>query len=188
MRFGFDIDDTLINLREYAFHLYNTKLNQNVSIDLFHQLKTVEIHEPFGFNAEEGGKMWMSLAEEIYFNECPPFEGAVELLQELVNDGHEIFYITSRNSEFCEQTRSWMKKKGFPVQDEHFYCGMKDEEKIQTIHSLQLDYYFDDKPAVLETLFDVATKVYIIDQSYNQHVENLPRLKNWSELQAILKK
>ncbi len=28
MRFGFDIDDTLINLREHAFQLYNKKLNQ----------------------------------------------------------------------------------------------------------------------------------------------------------------
>ena len=45
-----------------------------------------------------------------------------------------------------------MKDHGFPVRDEHFYCGMKDEEKIETILQLKLDYYFDDKPAVLETL------------------------------------
>ena len=35
MRFGFDIDDTLINLREHAFNIYNKKLNQNVPIDIF---------------------------------------------------------------------------------------------------------------------------------------------------------
>ena len=35
LRFGFDIDDTLIDLRGYAFQLYNKKLNQNVGLDVF---------------------------------------------------------------------------------------------------------------------------------------------------------
>ncbi len=47
MKFGFDIDDTLISLREYAFQLYNIKLNRNVEVDLFHALDKVEIHELF---------------------------------------------------------------------------------------------------------------------------------------------
>ena len=39
MKFGFDIDDTLINLREHAFTIYNKKLNKNVPIEDFHALK-----------------------------------------------------------------------------------------------------------------------------------------------------
>ena len=53
MKFGFDIDDTLINLREHAFHLYNRKLNRNVDISTFYDLDKVEIHELFGVTAEE---------------------------------------------------------------------------------------------------------------------------------------
>ena len=41
MRFGFDIDDTLINLREYDFELYQQKLGREVAIDLFHALDRV---------------------------------------------------------------------------------------------------------------------------------------------------
>lgn len=188
MKFGFDIDDTLINLREYAFHLYNKKLNQNVSMDVFRELKMLEIHEAFGLEKEAGGEMWKSLAEDIYFNECPAFEGALELLHELKDEGHEIYYITSRHGKHCERTRDWMLNQGFPVAEGHFFCGMKDEEKINIIHSLQLDYYFDDKPAVLETLIDTETKVFIIDQSYNQHVKKFPRLKKWSELRESIAK
>ena len=185
MKFGFDIDDTLINLREYAFHLYNKKLNQSIALDVFQSLKTVEIHEAFGLEKEVGNKMWTDSMEEIYFTDCPAFEGAIETLQQLKKDGHEIFYITSRPKKYCTQTREWMKAQGFPVEDNHFYCGMEDNEKIATIKELALDYYFDDKPAVLETLSDVTTKVYIMDQSYNQHV-NLPRMKQWSELEKIM--
>ncbi|TSI08641.1 HAD hydrolase-like protein [Lysinibacillus sp. BW-2-10] len=178
MRFGFDIDDTLINLREHAFHIYNKKLNQSISLEIFNELKTVEIHEAFGLTSEQGGHMWNSLLEEIYFTTCPSFEGAVELLNELQKEGHEIFYITSRPKNYCPRTRQWVVEQGFPVVDANFYCGMQDDEKIHIIKELKLDYYFDDKPAVLNTLTDIPTKIYVKDQSYNQHV-NIPRVKSW---------
>lgn len=178
MRFGFDIDDTLINLREHAFHLYNRKLNQDVGLEVFHALKTVEIHEAFGLEKEVGNQMWKNLLEEIYFTDCPAFDGAIEFLNQLVQSGHDIFYITSRPKKYCSKTRQWVKDKGFPVQDGNFYCGMEDHEKIDIIKTLKLDYYFDDKPAVLDTLSEITTKVYVKDQSYNQHV-TIPRLISW---------
>ncbi|HWK23845.1 MAG TPA: HAD family acid phosphatase [Ureibacillus sp.] len=180
MRFGFDIDDTLINLREHAFNIYNKKLNRNVGIEVFRALKTVEIHEAFGLDKTAGSQMWNSLLEDIYFTDCPAFDNAVDLLNRLENEGHEIFYITSRPKEYCSRTRQWVKEKGFPVIDNQFFCGMQDQEKIDIIKQLNLDYYFDDKPAVLETLKDVPTKVYVKDQSYNQHV-NIPRVKEWMD-------
>lgn len=178
MRFGFDIDDTLINLREHAFHIYNKKLNQNISLEIFNALKTVEIHEAFGLTSEQGGQMWNSLLEEIYFTNCPAFEGAIEFINELHKEGHDIFYITSRPKKYCPRTKQWVKEQGFPVVDANFYCGMQDDEKIHIIKELNLDYYFDDKPAVLNTLTDIPTKIYVKDQSYNQHV-NIQRVKSW---------
>ena len=32
MKLGFDIDDTLINLREHAFHIYKRRLKKEVDI------------------------------------------------------------------------------------------------------------------------------------------------------------
>ncbi|SFB09816.1 MULTISPECIES: HAD family acid phosphatase [unclassified Bacillus (in: firmicutes)] len=187
MKFGFDIDDTLINLREHAFDLYNKKLQQNISLEIYHSLDKVEIHEPFGLSAEEGGKMWNSSLEEIYYTSCPPFAGAVEFLQELIADGHEIYYITARPKEHGERTKEWMKAAGFPVRDDRFYCGMKDGEKVQIIEELELDYYFDDKPAILETLAHLPVKPYVIHQSYNRDFAVVPRIKDWQEFSHQLK-
>ena len=158
MKFGFDIDDTLINLREHAFHIYNKKLDQNVEIEHFHALDKVEIHELFGMTAEEGGKMWNGSLEEIYFTSCPTYPDAVETLQKLENDGHEIYYITARPKEHGERTMEWMIEQGFPVRKDRFFYGMNDEDKVHIIKELELDYYFDDKPAVLETLGDCKVK------------------------------
>lgn len=184
MRFGFDVDDTLINLREYAFQLYNKKLNRNVGLDVFQSINTLEIHDAFGLDAKTGGELWNSLKDEIYFSDCQIFEEAVETLQELDREGHDVFYITSRMPEHCKRTKNWLVERGFPVREGHFFCGMKDEEKINIIHQLKLDYYVDDKPAVLETLLNIPTKVIAFDSSYNQTTP-VPRLKHWSEFKTL---
>ncbi|WP_413300531.1 HAD hydrolase-like protein [Bacillus sp. 1P10SD] len=185
MKFGFDIDDTLINLREHAFHLYNKKLQKAVPIEAYHSLTTLEIHEPFGLSDQEGSRMWHDSLEEIYYTDCSPFPHAVEVLNELKLEGHEIYYITSRPVEHCERTRNWLVKAGFPVDEHSFYCGMKDSEKINIIQDLGLDYYFDDKPAVLGTLMESGSKVLMKNSSYNLHIQ-LPRIHCWSELKKIL--
>ncbi|MEH7501783.1 HAD family acid phosphatase [Neobacillus drentensis] len=186
MRFGFDIDDTLINLREHAFNIYKHKLKQNVPIEVFHNLNRVEIHEPFGLTEEQGKEMWRSSLEEIYYTSCPAFPSAVETLQELEKKGHEIYYITARPKEHGERTKEWLKENGFPVNDERFFYGMQDHEKVEIIKKLKLDYYFDDKPEVLNTLLNESIKIFLRDQSYNRHL-NLPRIVNWSDLEETIK-
>ncbi len=185
MKFGFDIDDTLINLRGYAFSIYNKKLNQKIALDVFEELKTVEIHHPFGLSDQEGKEMWNRSLEEIYFTSCPPYPKAVETLQELHQQGHEIYYITARPGEHGERTREWMIQQGFPVEEEKFFCGMKDHEKVKIIEELGLDYYFDDKPRVLETLSSDTLKIFVKDQSYNRHYK-AERVTDWGELKEIL--
>ncbi|WP_217596364.1 HAD family acid phosphatase [Cohnella sp. GbtcB17] len=185
MKLGFDIDDTLINLREHAFHLYNRKLGTQVDIARMRELNCIPIHEAFGLNAEEGRQMWGELREQIYFSDCPPYPGAVEALNELDRLGHEIYYITARAQGYCDKTLEWLTAAGFPVRPGRFYCGMGDAEKIHVIRELALDYYFDDKPVVLDTLAGLRMQVYVRDQPYNRHV-TLPRVVSWDELYKLL--
>src|SRR5690606_14564014 len=93
MKFGFDVDDTLINLREYAFHHYKEQLGKEVAIDVFHKLDRIEIHEAFGMTDAEGKKMWNDSLSHIYYTDCPAYPGAVDVLQQLDAEGHEIYYI-----------------------------------------------------------------------------------------------
>ena len=46
------------------------------------------------------------------------------------------------------------------------------------------DYYFDDKPAVLETLQEQSTKLYVKDHPYNQHLE-FNRINDWAQLREL---
>lgn len=186
MKFGFDIDDTLIDLRKHAFNIYNQKLGKNVPLDQFTNLERVEIHELFGMTDEQGGEMWKSSLEDIYYTDCPVYPNALETLLELDQQGHEIYYITARPKEHGERTKEWMKAQGFPVQDDRFFYGMQDGEKIEIIRRLGLDYYFDDKPDVVNTLLkEENLKVILKDQSYNRHL-TFTRLVDWTDIQQIL--
>ncbi len=185
MKFGFDIDDTLINLRQYAFEIYQEQLGFTVATDKFHMLEQVEIHGLFGLSDAEGNQMWNGLLDRLYYTDCPAYPGAVELLQKLKHQGHEIYYLTARPAEHSDGTIKWLRAQGFPVDDSRFYCGMKDHEKVHIIDDLQLDYYFDDKPAVVEPLLSKSLTVVMRDQSYNRHVD-LPRITHWDELDSIL--
>lgn len=185
MRFGFDIDDTLINLREHAFNLYKRKLNKEIPQTAFHSLNRVEIHEPFGLTDEEGSEMWKNSLEEIYYTDCPPYYGAVEVLTKLVDEGHEVYYITARPKEHGERTKIWMKEQGFPIHNERFFYGMEDHEKIDIIKDLRLDYYIDDKPAILDTLSKENIRLYLKDQSYNR-TSTYNRILDWPEFLDIV--
>jgi len=184
MRFGFDIDDTLLNLREHAFRIYNFKLNRQVNIEVFRALTCIPIHEAFGLSAEEGRELWDRHRSEIYYS-APPFNDAVEVLRELDRRGHEVYYITARTSAHCDRTKQALIQAGFPVRHGRFYCGMGDLEKVHIIRDLGLDFYFDDKPAVLETLGDLELSLYAKDNSYNRHLE-VPRIVEWRELLDIV--
>ncbi|MCY9692227.1 hypothetical protein [Paenibacillus alginolyticus] len=89
MKLGFDIDDTLINLREHAFHIYNQKLQQNIGLEVFQALPTMEIHSAFALSKEQGGKLWHSLRDEIYYSDCATFPHAREALLQLVEQVSE---------------------------------------------------------------------------------------------------
>ena len=78
--------------------------------------------------SEEGSHMWNSLLDEIYYTSCSPFPYAVETLQELERQGHEIYYITARPKEHGEQTKMVNRKRISSTGRLLFY-GMKDEEK-----------------------------------------------------------
>ncbi len=185
MKFGFDVDDTLINLREHAFRLYRKKLQMDIPLNVFHNIRRVEIHEPFGLTDAEGKAMWENFLEEIYFTDCPVYPDAVETLRTLEREGHEIYYITARPEKYTIRTREWLKEKGFPVVNDRFYCGMKDEEKVDIIKKLELDFYVDDKPAVLYTLENLQTTLIVKDQPYNEGLK-LERLYHWQDFPRII--
>lgn len=73
MRFGFDIDDTLIDLRGHALSIYNRKLKKEIEASALQQLNTLEIHSLYDLTDDEGFKMWNQHQEEIFLRTAKLF-------------------------------------------------------------------------------------------------------------------
>lgn len=81
-----------------------------------------------------------------------PFPGAVNTLNALVAEGHELMYISNRNEEAAWATKEWLGQEGFPLgPNAEVRCTM--EEKAPFIAECQ--YLIDDRPKTLvEFVYD----------------------------------
>ncbi|WP_047151828.1 5' nucleotidase, NT5C type [Aneurinibacillus tyrosinisolvens] len=186
MKIGFDIDDTLNDMRYTVTRMFNETLQREITNEFVDTFPTLHIYDAFNLSREEGRLLWKQLQSRIH-EESLPLEYASNILNKLAKEGHEIFYLTAREDtlEIREATTEWLRKHDFPFKEAHFYIGMKDEEKAGIAQGLGLDLFFDDKPHVLSAFEGTGIRVYIKNTCYNQHA-SYQRISSWSELEKIV--
>lgn len=101
--------------------------------------------------------------EPGFFRHLEPMEGALEYIEKLHNNGHEIYFITACNSGGFDCKRAWITKNLPFVPDRNFF-GTKSKEMVK------VDIFMDDK---LDNLIAYhrawpETPVFAFDQPYNQ--------------------
>ena len=95
MNIGIDIDNTLCNNYERVLNwseIYNCSINgSNNKKDL----NTLEMKDVFGWTQEQENEFWTRYIDVIAYNlDLRPF--VKEVIDELRNEGHKIYLITSR--------------------------------------------------------------------------------------------
>ena len=122
MRIGIDIDDTLTNIKDKL-----TKAARNYAIslkkDLPKEMKNHQIvdiynngniyQKLFNFNDDEL-KYFLGVIQEEITDNALPREDCVDVIKKLHEDGHEIYIVTARDSEFHKdpyhQSEVWLNK------------------------------------------------------------------------------
>lgn len=189
LKIGFDIDDTLNNVRFRAAEIFNRELSLSIETNEVLNHSNIHLYSLFGLSELKGKELWKKHQNEIYSTNIP-LDSSVECLNQLFREGHQIFYITARSNtkENVLMTKEWLKTNGFPFHESRFYIGMKDEEKAKIVTDLNLDLYFDDKPSVLSVFENnKSTKPLIVKRShtYNEHL-SFPSVSDWSSIFDIL--
>ncbi|OEF98920.1 hypothetical protein BHF71_03070 [Vulcanibacillus modesticaldus] len=178
MKLGIDIDGTIKHTHRAAIKVYNEELNMDVKED---EVTTFYLDEPYGLTSEEGKKMWRKLEAKIY-QIGVPLEHAPEALQQLVEEGHEIYYITARPGfrRIREITEQWLKKHNFPFNGDNLFMSSQDKGKIAS--KIGIDLFFEDDPEHIDNLLARGIPTVIVDTSYNrQYSDEIPRIKDWLE-------
>lgn len=192
MRIGIDIDDTLTEVKDKLNRAaidYAKKLGKNIPKDI----KTIDdktndgniYQKVLGYNYEEL-KYFLKDIQESIINNSLPRENAVEMIQKLKNDGHEIIIITARDSEFHDDpykmSKEWLDTNNI------YYDKLIVNARNKKIVCKQekVDILIDDSLANCLNVSEVGVKpIRICKEANNSNI--IPSFDNWLDIYQYIK-
>ncbi len=191
MRIGIDIDNTITEVQEElnkAAYEYAIKLGKNIDNEE-NNLEDIKNNgdlykKKFEFNYEELKYFLKNIQEEIT-NNAKPRVDSVEIIKKLREDGHKIFIITARDSEFHDDpyllSKKWLDKNNI----EYDKLIVNAREKGIVCKNENIDVFIDDQ---LNNCLDVSKegiKVIRISNE-NSNNKNIVDLSSWSKIYEVI--
>lgn len=193
MNIGIDIDDTLTDIRDklnLAAEKYANELgkeNKNEEDKYVEDNNNGNVYQiKYGFTYEEL-KYFLSVIHEGITKKEEPRKNCVEIIRKLHNEGHKIYIITARDSEFHEDpyklSKDWLDKNNI------YYDALivNARNKLEVCQRKNIDLFIDDQLANCTKLSEAGIKVIRITE-YNdiQHGDIINK-KNWNEIYNYIK-
>ena len=186
MNIGFDIDGVLTKIDEYQLKIGREFFKKKYDRDIINP-NGFSIREIFDATDEEFMDFWSSHLLSYSINELSR-TGASEYIKKLVEEGNNIFIITSR--EFTTKNnalglimrhlvKAWLKKEGIPY-DGITFC---DEDKIEEIKKNQIQIMVEDNPINIKKMSNYID-VICMDAPYNRDLK-LPRVTHVTDFKGV---
>lgn len=184
MNIGVDIDGTIKQTQRAAVEIYNRELDADIRLE---DIKTFYLDEAYGLNRSEAIRMWRKLEPQIYASALP-LERAPEVLNQLQQQGHQIYFVTARPSmkQIEQVTKEWLYKYDFPYNGNNLYLNAEDKAAIAK--KLKIHLFFEDAPSHLDRLTEMKIPTVVINAVYNQDYQHLPRMYSWDEAIPLIKR
>lgn len=193
MNIGIDIDDTLTDIRDklnLAAEKYANELgkeNKNEEEKYVEDNNNGNVYQiKYGFTYEEL-KYFLSVIHEGITKKEEPRKNCVEIIRKLHNEGHKIYIITARDSEFHEDpyklSKDWLDKNNIYYDE----LIVNARNKLEVCQRKNIDLFIDDQLANCTKLSEAGIKVIRITE-YNdiQHGDIINK-KNWNEIYNYIK-
>ncbi len=193
MNIGIDIDDTLTDIRDklnLAAEKYANELgkeNKNEEDKYVEDSNNGNIYQiKYGFTYEEL-KYFLSVIHEGITKKEEPRKNCVEIIRKLHNEGHKIYIITARDSEFHEDpyklSKDWLDKNNIYYDE----LIVNARNKLEVCQRENIDLFIDDQLANCTKVSEAGIKVIRITE-YNdiQHGDIINK-KNWNEIYNYIK-
>lgn len=169
-----DMDEVICDFCGKLCNTYNAEYSKNLTPDDF---KTWSLSD---YLVGEGA---LEIFErEGFFADLKPIEGAVESIQELLEDDYETFLITSPINEHAVFDKyMWVKENlpFFPIRN-LILVGNKGD----VLSKFKGGILFDDCPEYLTKFRGITI---CMDKPYNQNIKVDYRVSSWSEFNEIMK-
>lgn len=191
MIIGVDIDDTLTDIRdELAEEALKYAKSLNKEID---EKKVVwdknnngsSFKERYNLDYDELLYFFRNIQENIT-KKAKPREDVVDVIKKLRKDGHKIYIITARDSEFhndpYELSKTWLDKNNI----EYDKLIVNARDKVKICKEQNVNIFIDDK---LSNCIEISNEniITIRITNYTEQHKNIVNKKNWKEIYEYIK-
>lgn len=192
MKIGIDIDGCLIDFYTFTY-VAGERFCQEHGCG---QLTDPAGHTPeeiWGLTEEEVDQFWEEYQHE-YINDMPARSESANVIDALIEQGHEIYIITARRNYgywFIPSmeadgeilTEQWLARNGI----NYDYIVFGEDDKGARCRELGIDIFVDDSPRNLRTLQgNTNTVVFWAPCNDTAEFEHLPHINNWWEFYDIV--
>jgi uncharacterized HAD superfamily protein len=196
MRIGIDIDDVIAEcavpyLRRFAEE-FKVELPEEPG---WHTLTDI------GVPQADKDRFRIRIYDSDFFGSLEPYADCPIVLEQLVEAGHELYFITARAEKRRVVTETWLREKGLldharavhlkpagdfdPTRPSGRYDPHSSARyKVRLAQELELERFCEDDNTISRALADAGIKVWLFDHSWNRDVEhpNIERVAGWSEI------
>ena len=173
-----DIDDTICNMQQVAIDIFNSRYGTTYTLSDFNDYDVMSC-----MPIDHATKMMDIYGESGLYNSVKPFKHAQRSIQKLINDGHQVYFVTSAIPKTYGEKVEFIKRH-FPYIDDAHIAAMKHK------HLFRCDVMVED------CLQHLLAKPYyhrvLIDQPWNQsnkdYVYDIHRCYNWDDVLAAINK
>lgn len=108
------------------------------------------------------------------------FEGVRTALERIIEDGHDLIFITARHSKFAGETEMSFILNGLPLRKIYY----APRGKGPVLKRLKPDVFVDDSLKHVKSAQKVGiSNIYVMDAPYNKTEENVKRIYNLIQLE-----
>ena len=175
MRIGVDIDGVVSDSYPVWLQELNRHYGKNIAV-----IDDYDMHLTFDVPPEDMNDFFVGNVERLLMMP-EPIPGAKEGIETLLQEGHEVIYITARTPDQKDLTIQWFKMR--EIHHEHvLFTGF--DSKVDFVKQWGIEAFIEDYQVNAKLISECGIPVFLLDTTYNQ--EELPtgitRCHNWDEI------
>lgn len=175
MRIGIDIDGVVSDSYPIWLEELNRHYGKNISV-----IDDYELHLVFDVPSEDMNDFFVRNIERLLMMP-DPIPGAKEGIETLLQEGHEVIYITARTLDQKDLTVEWFNTR--EIHHEHvLFTGFG--SKVDFVKQWGIEVFIEDYLVNAKLIAECNIPVFLINASYNQEEPptGITRCHNWGEI------
>jgi len=175
VRIGVDIDGVVSDSYPAWLQELNQHYGKNITV-----INDYNMHLVFDVPWEDMNNFFIDNVERLFMM-AQPVCGALEGIQALLKEGHEVIYITARTPEEEEVTVRWLTMHGIP-HEQVLFTGLK--SKVDLVKQWGIEAFIEDYEVNAKMIAETGVPVFLLDTSYNQVdlSTGVTRCQSWNEV------